>query len=1097
MSDVKQTQTMTEFFIRRPIFSMVISILIVLLGVLSIFGLPIEQYPDISAPNVQVTTVYQGADATAVDQAVATPLGRAIMGASDMIYIKSTSANDGTMRIQATFDVGSDHDMDAVFTQNNASTATSLLPASVIQYGVTTKKASTDFLVIFSLYSDDGRYDGKFLSNYAYINIQNELLKIHGVGEVDILGAGQYSMRIWVKPDVLGYLNIALSDITSAISAQSGVFPAGQLGGEPSAEGTQFTYTVTMPPQITKPEEYGNIVIRTMPDGSQVRLKDVATIELGTQTYGVKSNFEGHPSTMINVFQEPGSNALEVGNAVKAKMEELSARFYDGMKYTTVVDATTSIVSGMDDIIVTLLIALVLVILIIYLFMQDLRAMVIPLVAIPVSLVGAFMLFPLLGFTINVFSLLGIVLAIGLVVDDAIVVVEAVQVGMEKGLDVRQATIRAMRAVSSPIIATTVVLAAVFIPVSFVGGITGKLYQQFSITIVLSMVISAFNALTLSPTLCVLLLRHKERATHGFFGWFNRWFGRRTDQYVGFAGTVARHGGRTLLFIAVVGASIFLISRTIPAGFVPQEDKGYLMVNYKLPNASALSRTDAVGRRVETMIKQIPEVEHVSSVSGYNMLSRIASTNSGITFVTLKPYADRRRTANEVQDQINKMLYLAVNEAQCFAFQPPAIQGMGTASGISMMMQDLSGQGVTYPGSYLREFLDSAQTLPEISNITSQFDAQVPQRQLVIDNDLAFQQGVSLAEIHSVLTTYLGGAYINNFNRFGSIYRTYVQSEPQYRQSKDNLMEFFVTNRDGQKIPLANFVSVKDTVGIEFALQFNLYPSIPINAIADNRYSSIEAMDALETLAGRMLPQDIGVAWADMSYQERNASSTGSTALLIALVFVFLILAALYESWSLPLSILLGVPFALFGAMAVVAVVHLIDPLIVSDIFMQVSLILLIALSAKNAILIVEYANDMFFNSGRTAREAATEAARLRFRPILMTAFAFLLGIAPLTMASGASSIARQVMGFSLLGGMGIATIIGVFVYPALYVLIARLGHFDCIRERRRKHDAEIAAASAAASATEPTTSESASAATPPAPAADQETHENPTDSTL
>lgn len=1039
---------MINFFIRRPIFAMVISIIIVILGVLSIRSLPVEQYPDITPPNVEVSATYQGADAVTVDEAVATPVGQSIMGVSDMLYMQTTSASDGSMSLTATFAVGSDPDMNAVFTQNRVATATPMLPSVVRQQGLTTVKSMSGFLMVFAVYSD-GRYDDNFLANYAYINIQNELLKIDGVGKVQIMGAGEYSMRIWIKPDVLDYLNISLADITSAIESQSGVFPAGKLGGEPSPEGTEFTYTVTMPPQINSAEEYGNIVIRTLPDGGQVRLADVARVELGSQIYGVSSTFNEHPAAMIAVYQAPGSNAMEVGSAVKDKMQEISTDFNDGISYDVVVDATHSIQSGISDIVTTLLIALVLVVLIIFLFIQDVRAMIVPVVAIPVSLVGAFMLFPLLGFSVNIFSLLGLILAIGLVVDDAIVVIEAVQVNIANGMNPKQATRAAMKSVAPPIIATTVVLAAVFIPVSFIGGITGRLYQQFAITIALSVVISAFNALTLSPALCSLVLRNKERATKGFFGAFNRWFDRRVEGYLGFSKTIARHAARALVFIAIIAGAIFALTRVIPNGFLPQEDQGYLMVGINLPNAASLERTQGAVKEIQQIVSQLPEVQYTAGVSGFNLLSGVASSNSGVLFVTLVDYSKRKTTAMQLVDRLNGELYVAVNNAQAFAFQSPSIPGLGTTSGVSLMVQDRGGNGIPYLAQYTDAFIEKAKQLPEISSITSQFDAGVPQRKVVIDENRAFQQGVSMDEIHSVLATYLGGAYINNFNRFGKIYQTYVQSEAEYRQSKDDLMNYFVTNAKGESVPLASFVSIGDTTGVEYINQFNLYRSIGLDANASSKYSSTQAMDALQALADSVLPKDMSIAWSGMSFQERNASGNGIGAFAIAVVFVFLILAALYESWTLPWSILLGVPFAVFGAMVFIFCAHLLDPIYVDNIFMQISLILLIGLSAKNAILIVEYANEAFFGEGKDILTSAMEAAKLRFRPIMMTALAFLLGVSPLIFAGGATSVAQTVMGVALVGGMGIATLFGVFVYPALYAFIAKVGRFERIRERR------------------------------------------------
>lgn len=1033
---------MEKFFVNRPIFAMVISIVILLLGYISISHLPVEQYPDITPPVVEVTASYQGADAQTVDEAVATPIAQSVMGVSDMLYMQTTSSNDGQMSLQVTFAVGSNPDMDAVFTQNNAATATPMLPSSVRTQGIITQKAMSGFLMVYALYST-GRYDDIFLSNYASINIRNELLKIEGVGKVQIMGAGQYSMRIWIRPDMLNYHNITIDDITSAIESQSGVYPAGKLGGEPSAPGTEFTYTVTMPPQINTVLQYGDIVIRTLADGSLILLKDVARVELGTQSYGVVSAFNKMPCAMLVIYQEPGSNAVKVGEAVQAQMQSLSNDFLDDIHCAIVVDSTASITAGVKDIFNTLLIALLLVIIIIFIFIQDWRATIIPLISIPVSLVGAFMLFPILGFSINIISLLGLVLAIGLVVDDAIVVVEAVQVNIEKGMNARAATIDAMRSVAPPIIATTVVLTAVFIPVSFIGGIEGKLYQQFSITIAVSIIISAFNALTLSPALCSLLLKHKERATHGFFGAFNRWFDRRMVGYMSFSSILTRHATRSLIIIVVVAAAIFGISHTLPSGFLPEEDQGYLMVSVSLPDAASLVRTQATVAQIEDMISKIPAVSYTASASGFNMLAGISSSNSAIIFVTLKPYSDRKVSAMELSQMLNGELYEGVNSATAFAFGPPSIAGLGISSGLSVMVQDKGGNTVGYLADHTNNFITAARKLPEIASVTSQFNDNIPQRRIKIDSDYAMREGVNLDQLHSVLTTYLGGAYVNNFNRFGKLYQTYIQAEAEYRQRKENLNSYFVTNGNGESVPISSFVTVIDTVGVEYITQYNLYRSISLDIAADKSFSSTQAMDALEKLAQQTLPNDMGIAWSGMSFQQKSASGGSLMIYLYALIFVFLALSALYNSWALPLSILLGVPFALFGAMLFVLVAHYINPVYVDNLFMQISLIMLIGLSAKNAILIIEYANRLFFEEGKSITQAALGAAKLRVRPIIMTAFAFILGVMPLVFASGVYSNARNVMGVALVGGMLIATTLGLFIYPMLYIMVGKMAGFE------------------------------------------------------
>ncbi|WP_418983847.1 efflux RND transporter permease subunit [Alistipes sp.] len=1043
---------MERFFVSRPIFAISLAIVIVLVGLISILRLPIEQYPDITPPVVEVSATYDGADAETVNNAVATPLAQAVMGVSDMLYLQTTSANDGSMVMQVTFDIGSDPDLDAIFTQNNVSTATPLLPESVTRQGVTTRKTMTGFLLVYSLHSD-GRYDDEFLSNYAYINLQNELLKINGVGKVSIMGAGEYAMRIWLRPDVLKYYGIAVEEVTAAIEEQASIYPAGQFGAEPAPEGTTYTYTVTMPPQISTAEEFGEIVIRTTSSGEQIRLRDVAEVSLGSQSYGVSSLYEDKPTALIVVYQQPGSNAMQVGRKVKAEMERLAQRFPDGVEAATIVDTTSSIGAGVKDIFRTLIIALVLVIFIIYLFIQDWRATVIPLVAIPVSLIGAFMLFPLLGFTINIISLLGLVLAIGLVVDDAIVVVEAAQVNIAAGMTPREAALEAMRNVASPIVATTVVLLAVFIPVSFTGGITGRLFQQFSVTIAVSVVISAFNALTLSPALCALLLRRKDPPERGPFAAFNRWFGRRMERYTTFTPTLIRHVARTGIFIAVILAVIFLVWRRLPAGFLPEEDQGYVMVMVSTPEASSLEVTSRAMAQADAVIRQLPEVASTSFAAGFNMMAGIASTDSGIIFVSLVGYSDRKLSAMQIAQRLTEELYVAVPGAECYAFIPPSIPGLGITSGISVEVQDLEGRGTEYLLANTEKLIDSLQKLPTVASVTTQFNAGVPQRRLRIDKEQALAAGVDLGTLYGELTALLGGQYINNFTRFGKLYQTYLQAAPAYRTDKRSLDSYYVTSASGESVPVASLVEVADTVGVEYVSQFNLYRSIALTITPSARASTATVMRQITATASEVLPEDIGTAWSGTSYQEANASKTGGLVYLLALVFVFLALAALYESWGLPLAILMSVPVAVLGAVLFIGGVHLMDALYVNDIYMQISLVMLIGLAAKNAILVVEYADRLFHEQGASLMDAAIGAAKLRVRPIIMTAFAFILGVLPLVFAHGVYATARNIMGVALVGGMLFATLLGIFVYPALYYFVGRIGRFE--RHRAQKQSSK------------------------------------------
>ena len=1043
---------MEKFFISRPIFAISLAIVIVLVGLISITQLPIEQYPDITPPVVEVSATYDGADAETVNNAVATPVAQAVMGVSDMLYMQATSANDGSMTLQVTFDIGSDPDLDAIFTQNNVSSATAELPATVTRQGVTTRKTMTGFLMVYSLHSD-GRYDGEFLSNYAYINLQNELLKIDGVGKVSIMGAGEYAMRIWLRPDVLKYYGIAVDEVTAAIEQQGGIYPAGQFGAEPAPDGVAYTYTVTMPPQISTAEEFADIVVRTTSSGEQIRLGDIAEVSLGSQTYGVSSSYESDPTAMIVIYQQPGSNAVAVGGKIKAAMERLAERFPDGIEAATIVDTTTSIDAGVRDIFRTLIIALLLVIFIIYLFLQDWRATVIPLVAIPVSLVGAFALFPLLGFSINIISLLGLVLAIGLVVDDAIVVVEAAQVNIERGMNPRAAALEAMRNVASPIVATTVVLLAVFVPVSFTGGITGRLFQQFSVTIAVSVVISAFNALTLSPALCALLLRHREPSQKGFFAAFNRWFARQMDRYTAFTPTLMRHVARTGLFVAVVLGAIFVVWRKLPAGFLPEEDQGYVMVMVSTLEASSLQVTRKAMTDADAVIRTLPEVASTSFAAGFNMMAGIASTSSGIIFVKLVDYSDRKLSAMQIAQKLTDELYVAVAGAECYAFIPPSIPGLGVTSGVSVEVQDLEGRGTAYLLENAERLMDSLRKSPSVASVTTQFDAGVPQRRLRIDKQQALAAGVDLGTLYGELTTLLGGTYINNFTRFGKLYQTYVQAAPDYRLDRRSLDSYYVTSASGESVPVASLVEVADTVGVEYVSQFNLYRSVSLTVTPAARASTTTVMQEITATAAAVLSDDIGTAWSGTSYQEANASKTGGLVYALALAFVFLALAALYESWGLPLAILMSVPVAVLGAVLFVGGTHLMNALYVNDIYMQISLVMLIGLAAKNAILVVEYADRLFREQGVSLMDAAIGAAKLRVRPIIMTAFAFILGVMPLVFASGVYATARNIMGVALVGGMLFATLLGIFVYPALYYFVGKIGRFEQRRELKKQEE--------------------------------------------
>jgi len=1041
-----------NFFVHRPIVAMVIAIVIVIVGAVMLIGLPIEQYPNLTPPIVQVRGNYTGANALNVEESMATPLEQQINGVDNMIYMKSTNANDGSMVISISFDVGTDPDMNTVLAQNRVSAATAKLPEAVKKFGVTTEKSLPNILMLITLTSD-GRYDQNFLGNYALINIKDQLARIKGLGRVDVLGASDYSMRIWIKPDKLTQLGLTIPEILNAINQQNVVVPGGKFGAEPAPPGTEFTYTVRMPERFNSPEAFGDIVVRTQSDGSQVKLNDVADINLGVETYGSFTRLNGKKCAIIALYQAPGSNAVELAKDVISEMDVVKQNFPESIQYDVSLDSTAPITAGIRDIIVTLFIALLLVILVVFIFIQDWRATLIPTIAIPVSLVGAFIFFPLLGFTINVLSLLGLVLAIGIVVDDAIVVVEAVQVNIARGMNSKEATLDAMRKVTAPVIATTLVLVAVFIPVAGMVGITGLLYQQFAITIAVSVVVSSVNALTLSPALCSILLK-KPTPIKGPLGWFfekfNKSLKKSTDAYLSFTQIITRKLIRSAIFILIITGMAGIFGKLVPGGFIPEEDMGYFFVNVQLPDAASLQRSDVVVKKIEKILMKHPEIEYYTTVTGYSLLSGAMSTNTGFIFASLKHWDERNKTAKELIRQVNAELYMAVKDAQAFAFGPPAIPGLGNGSGYSIMLQDKGGNTPDYLAQNMLKFIKAANDRPEIGSAFSTFQANVPQRYMNVDKEKAMKMGVNLNDLYQTIGAFMGGSYVNDFTRFGRLYKTYIQAEPQYRNKESDINYFFVKNNEGDMVPLATLVDVESISGPEYTNRFNLYRAVEVTGSPARGYTSAQAMTALEDVANDVLPDDMGYSWNAMSFQEKKASGSLGIILTFSLVFVFLILSAQYESWSLPLSILLGTPFAIFGALLALWAARLGSETFENNIFAQVSFVMLIGMAAKNAILIVEFAKDEF-DKGKSLFDSAITAARERFRPILMTAFSFILGVFPLVIASGSGAEARKVMGMALLGGMTIATFLGVFMYPMLFVAVGKMFGYEKKRDLMKK----------------------------------------------
>ena len=1034
---------MSRFFVNRPIVAMVISIVTVLVGLVAMSGLPIAQYPEVVPPMVQITTTFVGASATDVEASVATPIEQKVNGVEKGIYMKSTNANDGTLTLKVSFEVGSNLDMDNVLAQNRVSEATPMLPQSVKNYGVAVKKALPFPLLIISVKSPNGTYDNNFLSNYSVININDTIARIPGVGQINLFGGSDYAMRVWLRPDRIAKLGLTVPDIVNAVNQQNQISPAGQIGGPPAAKGTEFTYTVKVKGRLLDENEFGNIVVRSNPDGSQVFLKDVARLELGTMLYNSIGRHDSKPAAVIAVFQIPGTNAIDVANKIKKTMEELKQRFPRDMDYLISLDTTLPVAEGINEIVHTLFEAVLLVILVVFVFLQNWRATLIPLVTVPVSLIGAFIFFPLLGFSINVLSLLGLVLAIGIVVDDAIVVVEAVMHHIEHGMQPKEATIKAMEEVSGPVIAIGLVLSAVFVPVGFMGGITGLFYKQFAITIALSVLLSVINALTLSPALAAMLLKAptgKKTLLTPFYNWFNKVFGRGTETYVSFSGILIRKTARSLIFILILVGAIVVLGKKIPAGFIPEEDQGYLLAQVNLPDASSLERTDLVMKKAEAIIKATEGVEGYNTVTGFSLVTGSYSSNMGFFFIQLKEWGHRKTPqthANGIVAALNKSFAQQIPEAAVVAFGPPAIPGLGTGAGFTMQLQDRSGGTPEFLAAQAAKFVEAARKRPEIGRVSTLYRASVPQIYADIDRSKVLKVGATIGDVNTTLGALLGSSYINDFNRFGRVYKVYVQAEPEYRKDPKQLGLFFVRSAKGEMIPLDTLTTTRPTSGPEFTNRFNLYRAAEIGGVPAPGYSSAQALDALEETAKEVLPPEMGYEWADMSYQEKKAPGV-AVVFALAILLVFLILAAQYESWALPFSVLLGTPFAVFGAYFGLWLARQFSPSYVNNVFAQIALIMLIGLAAKNAILIVEFAK-MQMGTGMGLVEAALSSAKLRFRPILMTAFAFILGVVPLLTASGAGAEARKVIGMAVFAGMLIATILGVCLIPVLFVVVEKL----------------------------------------------------------
>jgi HAE1 family hydrophobic/amphiphilic exporter-1/multidrug efflux pump len=1024
----------SRFFIDRPIFASVLSAFIVIAGLAALRVLPIAQYPDILPPEVQVQTFYPGANAETVAQTVAAPLDQAINGVEGMLYLHSASAGNGALQMSVTFKIGTDPDLAAINVSNRIQSVLSQLPEEVRRQGVTVRKRSNTFLKIYALDSDDPRFDGVFISNYALLNIVDELRRIPGVGDAQIFGSKDYSIRIWLKPDRLAELGLTPADVAKAIREQNSQFAAGRIGQPPMPAGVDFTFSVTTTGRLADPEQFGQIVLRTTDSGAVVRLADVARVELGSRDYDFAATRKGKPAIPIGIFLQPGANALEVGKAADARMAELARSFPAGLRYGSPYDTTTYIRVSIIEVLKTLCEAMLLVFAVVFLFLQNWRATVIPMLAVPVSLIGTLAAMLLLGFSINTLTLFGMVLAIGIVVDDAIVVLENVErIMATEHLGPREAAHKAMEQVTRPVIAIVFVLAAVFLPVAFLGGLVGEMYRQFAVTIAISVAISGFVALTLTPALCAAILHRDDVVHHGVLRRFNDWFARMTGRYADGVRYVLRHAALALGLVLAMLVAMVALFRTIPSALAPKEDQGYIMVIPILQDAASLQRTEAVNAKLTDALLRNPAVRDVMAFSGLDALTFTTRSNTGITWVNLKDWSERKSPDQSAAAVAGYVFGagMGIKDAFVLAFEPPPIQGLSMTGGFDGFVQSVGGGSYKQLEAATQALVAAAAKRPELAGVTTTFSASVPQVRIELDREKAKLLGVDLADVFDTMQSTFGALYVNDFNRAGRVFRVHLQAEAQYRARPDDIRNIYVRSSSGQMIPLTALATVREVAGPEMVERYNVFPSAKLLGGPAPGYSSGDALRVMEEVAAQALPEGYRLAWTGTSFQEKATGGASTGVFFVGVLMVFLVLAAQYERWTLPFAVILAVPFAVFGALLAVFLRGL-----ENDIYFQIGLVTLVGLASKNAILIVEFA-QMKVQEGMSHFDAAVEGARLRFRPIVMTSLAFILGVLPLAISGGAGAGSRHSIGTGVIGGMLFATFVATFFIPLFFLWIA------------------------------------------------------------